>query len=280
MIPISRVLLIGTAIAALLLPNAAMSATDLAQGRASALRPERFDQRSAQEPESCAPMEGDLLQGSGPEVYVYLEGALHQIPDQETFNGLGYDPASIDTVADECLESIGLGGPLPSVVAESPPESMPAADSSAPEEPAVSPPAEPTDDSASGRAESTPRPPRTASATPTPPVTVPAPTRSGFAVTLEASATQVSVGTSVTLSARTSRPEGGPFALTIQRIASPGSGPASGLVATCQAKSICTAQVRIDSPSTWTYSATLYACTPQGACFSESDSNKIGVTWK
>ncbi len=58
------------------------------------------------------PAPGDLYRGSGGATYVFLAGALHQIPDDATFAARGYDAARIRQVEDECLRFMPAGDAL------------------------------------------------------------------------------------------------------------------------------------------------------------------------
>ena len=184
--------------------------------------------------------EGDLLQGSGPEVYVYVGGVLRAIPDRETLRSLGYDPNGVDPIRDECLREMRFGEPIPSVRAGG------AVDRPAPPAPGA-------------RAEVETWP---------------------VVVTLEASRVQAPRGGRVLLIARTPWPEGGAFVLTIRQTDGPGGGPRSALVTGCHGMVTCTAEVQADEPATWTYTATLYRCTSPGACVAEQDSSSVSVTWQ
>lgn len=66
------------------------------------------------------PSPGDLL--TTPDrgvVYLYVTGALHPIPDEETFNARGFSWDAIKTVSPECLATMAIREPLPSVKASS-----------------------------------------------------------------------------------------------------------------------------------------------------------------
>lgn len=68
---------------------------------------------------------GDLVQGSGPSVYIIEGGAKRHIPDGETFTARGYNWGLIKKIADEQLNSIPTGAPLPSVKAPQQPRVCP-----------------------------------------------------------------------------------------------------------------------------------------------------------
>lgn len=57
--------------------------------------------------------EEDLVQGSGPEVYVVKGGKRRHVPDPYTFDQIGYDWNAIKRVPDEQLEEIPVGKQLP-----------------------------------------------------------------------------------------------------------------------------------------------------------------------
>ena len=58
--------------------------------------------------------DGTLLQRPGhPAVFVVIEGHRHAIPDEETFNELGYDWGEIELVPQSVIDGIPYGGELP-----------------------------------------------------------------------------------------------------------------------------------------------------------------------
>jgi hypothetical protein len=186
------------------------------------------------------PNEGDVLQGAGPEVYLYAGGALHQVPDLATLRALGYDPNAIDPIRDECLRALRLGDPVPSARA-----------------------AGVEGRTAASRAEAASQP-----------------TQSGPPVALTASATDVPRATSVLLTARADVPDSPGLVLSIQRTDLEGRGPASGLVTRCSGRSVCSVEVWEDRAITWTYVATLYHCPDPSACVAVQDSAPVSVTWR
>jgi hypothetical protein len=64
--------------------------------------------------------DGTLLKGSDPKVYVMLSGQRCWVPDPDTFNTRGYNWAAIRQVADDDLNAIPVGTPLPSADAMHP----------------------------------------------------------------------------------------------------------------------------------------------------------------
>jgi hypothetical protein len=58
-------------------------------------------------------MNGTLLKGSGPPVYVMQNGMRHWIPDPATFAAMGYSWTNVQTVADADLTAIPLGNQVP-----------------------------------------------------------------------------------------------------------------------------------------------------------------------
>lgn len=213
--------------------------------------------------DGCPPVDnGDLVKSSGPEIYLYQDASLRWIPDLETFSALGYDMGAVDLLPEGCLAALVLGQPLPSV---RPPG---AATPPAPGQ-AVWPPG------------SQPGPDIKQIATPTRP---PGPRVSSVAtdtnLTLRASAVDAPVGSRVTLMAQIAWAESGTFSLTIQRTRGPAGGPGAGLLATCQGRSVCTAEVDERRPGTATYLATFYRCNGAGACVAERISDPVSVTWR
>ena len=84
-------------------------------GAAHRLLPEPLQPSAAQAAMQCAtPSEGDLVQGSGAQVYLYAGGALHQVPDLATLRALGYDPNAVDPIRDDCLRALRMGDAVPS----------------------------------------------------------------------------------------------------------------------------------------------------------------------
>lgn len=58
--------------------------------------------------------DGTLLQRPGhPAVFVVIDGHRHAIPDEETFNELGYDWGEIELVPQNVIDGIPYGGELP-----------------------------------------------------------------------------------------------------------------------------------------------------------------------
>jgi hypothetical protein len=68
-------------------------------------------------------VDGTLLKGGGPEVYVTAGGQRRWIPDPETFDAGGYRWSSVRVIADADLGAIPKGEPLASVVPA--PEDLP-----------------------------------------------------------------------------------------------------------------------------------------------------------
>lgn len=62
------------------------------------------------------PVEGRLYARSlNDNYYVWSKGAMHLIPDWQTFNTLGYTPNEINVVPDACMQQYPIGAPLPSL---------------------------------------------------------------------------------------------------------------------------------------------------------------------
>ena len=60
---------------------------------------------------------GSLVRtASSPTVYLYADGALHAVPDLPTLYARGLRLDALLTVSEQCLQSLGTGEPLPSVV--------------------------------------------------------------------------------------------------------------------------------------------------------------------
>ncbi len=97
---------------------------------------------------------------------------------------------------------------------------------------------------------------------------------------LEASATDVPAGRSVTLTARTDRSEDEAFIIAIRREA---GHLGSSLEGTCRSRAVCTVDVREDRPSARRFAASLYRCDAQGICVLEEDAteaDKVHVSWR
>ncbi|MEC4804905.1 MAG: M23 family metallopeptidase, partial [Jaaginema sp. PMC 1079.18] len=61
-------------------------------------------------------VDGNLLKGSGDEIYLMENGVRRHIPDQYTFENLGYDFNAVKHINDPDLNKIPLGSPLPSLL--------------------------------------------------------------------------------------------------------------------------------------------------------------------
>jgi len=72
--------------------------------------------RAAASSSACPqPSPGDLFQSSGnPTIYLYVAGALHGIPDPDTFVARGFTGRPIQSVSAACLAGMHPGEPLPS----------------------------------------------------------------------------------------------------------------------------------------------------------------------
>lgn len=214
----------------------------------ASLAPASFSGAVAAGQAGCPPVQdGDLVQASGPEIYLVEAGALRWIPDLDTFRALGFDGGAVDPIPASCLASLPLGPPLPSVLAPL------AAQASAPT-PTPTVPAGPGQMAPSGV------------------LTDPA-------LVLIASAAEAPLGAAVTLSASTDSPGRGAYTLTVQRLRQPG-GPSGGLVASCASLPTCSGQARMSQPGPVAFLATLYRCDARGVCTAERSSTTVTVTWR
>lgn len=67
---------------------------------------------------------GRLVAGSGDDVWVVVDGMRHWVPDEETFSAAGYSLEEVQTITDDELKRIPLGGPLLSVKSGRYPDNM------------------------------------------------------------------------------------------------------------------------------------------------------------
>jgi hypothetical protein len=80
---------------------------------------ESYDRLSCLTARLCEYANGTLVAGSGAEVYVVLDNFRHWIPDETTFDTMGYNWNEIRSLSENGLNAIPEGSPFPRVAPQS-----------------------------------------------------------------------------------------------------------------------------------------------------------------